>query len=284
MNVNQGTSTVESKTLKDVKTMKAAVVNEFKQELEIKDVPIPDLEYGEILVKIKACGVCPLRAAAGRRACGTLGWAGGRHLAHGVRRDRRGRRRLHCRGAPFAALRQRPRGARATCRVGAVLPAGASGFLCRAASVSSLPVVLGRGSGGRLAAILGAQRALRAGGPGGIGPHHRQQHRLRHFRGQHSALEHRGERNAGPYPVPAAGARPDLRPVGPAAAAVQGGQLAPIRSDAPGLGGERGIGVGDGAGDVGAEQGQCGGVRCGCHRHRVRLVVVEARGRTHGFT
>ena len=58
MNVNQGTSTVESKTLKDVKTMKAAVVNEFKQELEIKDVPIPDLEYGEILVKIKACGVC----------------------------------------------------------------------------------------------------------------------------------------------------------------------------------------------------------------------------------
>ncbi|MFJ7748149.1 alcohol dehydrogenase AdhP [Peribacillus sp. NPDC097295] len=38
--------------------MKAAVVNEFNQELEIKDVPIPDLEYGEILVKIKACGVC----------------------------------------------------------------------------------------------------------------------------------------------------------------------------------------------------------------------------------
>lgn len=58
MNVNQGTSTVENETLKDVKTMKAAVVNEFNQELEIKDVPIPDLEYGEILVKIKACGVC----------------------------------------------------------------------------------------------------------------------------------------------------------------------------------------------------------------------------------
>ncbi|MGE7602804.1 alcohol dehydrogenase AdhP [Peribacillus sp. NPDC097675] len=38
--------------------MKAAVVNEFNQELEIKDVPIPELEYGEILVKIKACGVC----------------------------------------------------------------------------------------------------------------------------------------------------------------------------------------------------------------------------------
>lgn len=38
--------------------MKAAVVNEFKQQLEIKEVPVPELEYGEILVKIKACGVC----------------------------------------------------------------------------------------------------------------------------------------------------------------------------------------------------------------------------------
>lgn len=40
------------------KTMKAAVVNEFKQQLEIKEIPVPELEYGEILVKIKACGVC----------------------------------------------------------------------------------------------------------------------------------------------------------------------------------------------------------------------------------
>ncbi|TXC93457.1 alcohol dehydrogenase AdhP [Metabacillus litoralis] len=38
--------------------MKAAVVNEFNQKLEIKDVPVPTLGYGEILVKIKACGVC----------------------------------------------------------------------------------------------------------------------------------------------------------------------------------------------------------------------------------
>jgi len=38
--------------------MKAAVVNEFKQQLEIREVPVPELEYGEILVKIKACGVC----------------------------------------------------------------------------------------------------------------------------------------------------------------------------------------------------------------------------------
>ncbi|MFD3448338.1 alcohol dehydrogenase AdhP [Microbacteriaceae bacterium 4G12] len=40
------------------KMMKAAVVNEFKQELELKEVPVPEIGYGEILVKIKACGVC----------------------------------------------------------------------------------------------------------------------------------------------------------------------------------------------------------------------------------
>lgn len=39
-------------------SMKAAVVNEFKEKLEVKQVPKPTLEYGEILVKIEACGVC----------------------------------------------------------------------------------------------------------------------------------------------------------------------------------------------------------------------------------
>ncbi|WP_158734876.1 alcohol dehydrogenase AdhP [Alteribacillus sp. YIM 98480] len=38
--------------------MKAAIVNEFHQRLEIKDVPIPDVGHGEILVKIHSCGVC----------------------------------------------------------------------------------------------------------------------------------------------------------------------------------------------------------------------------------
>lgn len=38
--------------------MKAAVVNQFKEKLEIKDVPVPEIGHGEILVKIKACGVC----------------------------------------------------------------------------------------------------------------------------------------------------------------------------------------------------------------------------------
>lgn len=58
MSTKQGTSTLDAGTAKEVKTMKAAVVNEFNQELEIKEVPIPELAYGEILVKIKACGVC----------------------------------------------------------------------------------------------------------------------------------------------------------------------------------------------------------------------------------
>ncbi|MED4969113.1 alcohol dehydrogenase AdhP [Parageobacillus toebii] len=38
--------------------MKAAVVTEFKQQLEIKEVEKPKLNYGEVLVKIEACGVC----------------------------------------------------------------------------------------------------------------------------------------------------------------------------------------------------------------------------------
>ncbi|UZJ77070.1 alcohol dehydrogenase AdhP [Fictibacillus sp. KU28468] len=38
--------------------MKAAVINEFKNKLEIKDVPKPKLEFGEVLVRIEACGVC----------------------------------------------------------------------------------------------------------------------------------------------------------------------------------------------------------------------------------
>jgi len=38
--------------------MKAAVISQFHQKLEIKEVPVPELGFGEILVKIKACGVC----------------------------------------------------------------------------------------------------------------------------------------------------------------------------------------------------------------------------------
>lgn len=38
--------------------MKAAVVKEFKQELSIEDVSIPKVGKNDILVKIKACGVC----------------------------------------------------------------------------------------------------------------------------------------------------------------------------------------------------------------------------------
>lgn len=38
--------------------MKAAIVNQFKSKLEIKEVPKPTLNYGEVLVKMEACGVC----------------------------------------------------------------------------------------------------------------------------------------------------------------------------------------------------------------------------------
>jgi alcohol dehydrogenase, propanol-preferring len=49
------------------KTMKAAVVREFGKPLAIEDVPIPQPGAGEILVKIRACGVCgtDLHAARG---------------------------------------------------------------------------------------------------------------------------------------------------------------------------------------------------------------------------
>jgi propanol-preferring alcohol dehydrogenase len=38
--------------------MKAAIVNQFKEKLTIKDVPIPDFGAKDVLVKIHACGVC----------------------------------------------------------------------------------------------------------------------------------------------------------------------------------------------------------------------------------
>ncbi|MED4784268.1 alcohol dehydrogenase AdhP [Brevibacillus choshinensis] len=38
--------------------MKAAVVNEFLKKLEVKEVAVPEVGYGDVLVKIKTCGVC----------------------------------------------------------------------------------------------------------------------------------------------------------------------------------------------------------------------------------
>ncbi len=38
--------------------MNAAVVNEFKEKLEVKEVPKPKAGLGEVLVHIEACGVC----------------------------------------------------------------------------------------------------------------------------------------------------------------------------------------------------------------------------------
>ena len=48
-------------------TMKAAVVRQFGKPLVIEDVPVPQPGLGEVLVKVKACGVChtDLHAASG---------------------------------------------------------------------------------------------------------------------------------------------------------------------------------------------------------------------------
>jgi len=47
--------------------MKAAVVNGFNQKLEVKEMEVPKAAYGEVLVRIKTCGVChtDLHAAQG---------------------------------------------------------------------------------------------------------------------------------------------------------------------------------------------------------------------------
>lgn len=48
-------------------TMKAAVVHEFGKPLQIEEVPVPSPGSGEVLVQVKACGVChtDLHAATG---------------------------------------------------------------------------------------------------------------------------------------------------------------------------------------------------------------------------
>ena len=38
--------------------MKAAVAHEFKKKLVIEDVKIPSIGVNDVLVNIKACGVC----------------------------------------------------------------------------------------------------------------------------------------------------------------------------------------------------------------------------------
>ncbi|MEO3429926.1 alcohol dehydrogenase AdhP [Pelagibius sp. CAU 1746] len=40
------------------KSMRAAVVREFKKPLSIEEVPVPEVTPGQILVKVAACGVC----------------------------------------------------------------------------------------------------------------------------------------------------------------------------------------------------------------------------------
>lgn len=50
--------TTESKMSQVPKTMKAAVLAGVDKPLEIKEVPVPEVKSGEILIKVHACGVC----------------------------------------------------------------------------------------------------------------------------------------------------------------------------------------------------------------------------------
>src|SRR5262249_56899478 len=41
-----------------MQTMKAARINEYNKPLVLEDVPVPDIQPDEILVNVKACGMC----------------------------------------------------------------------------------------------------------------------------------------------------------------------------------------------------------------------------------
>ena len=38
--------------------MRAAVISKFKDQLEIKELSVPEVGNKDVLVKIQACGVC----------------------------------------------------------------------------------------------------------------------------------------------------------------------------------------------------------------------------------
>ena len=39
-------------------TMRAAVVTRFGEHLDLRDVPVPVPKHGQVLVRVRACGVC----------------------------------------------------------------------------------------------------------------------------------------------------------------------------------------------------------------------------------
>jgi propanol-preferring alcohol dehydrogenase len=67
--------------------MKAAVVNEFKGPLVIKDIPLPNVKARDVLVKIHACGVCHTDLHAGHEGVGEIVEVGSKikHLKVGDR-------------------------------------------------------------------------------------------------------------------------------------------------------------------------------------------------------
>ena len=41
-----------------MQTMKAARIHEYNKPLVLEDVPVPEIQPDEILVNVKACGMC----------------------------------------------------------------------------------------------------------------------------------------------------------------------------------------------------------------------------------
>lgn len=41
-----------------MQTMRAAVVTNFDAPLELREAPVPEPAYNEVLVKVASCGVC----------------------------------------------------------------------------------------------------------------------------------------------------------------------------------------------------------------------------------
>ena len=54
------------------KTRKVAMFEKVGEELVIKDMPVPEPQKGEILIKVIACGVCHSDSAVGSGLFGDL--------------------------------------------------------------------------------------------------------------------------------------------------------------------------------------------------------------------
>ena len=139
------------------------------------------------------------------------------HLAHaggmlnvpllGVLDHRGGRARMRGRRPPFAEDGQRTRRGGATPRLGNLLRRLAALVQCANAALSRVHAAVGRHGGRRFAAVLDAERAVRAARARRIGIDDRKLHRLRDHHCEHSTAERfRGSPRRGTFSAARAGA------------------------------------------------------------------------------